>query len=211
MLFSRVLVISPHTDDAELGSGGTIAKFIERGNEVYYAFFSHAEKSVPEGQPNTALINECINANKILKIPPSNLLSFNYEVRNFSSLRQNILEDLVHLRKEISPDLVIVPSSNDVHQDHQVIQLESLRAFKTNTSIWGYEHPWNNFTFTTDIFNILNESHLKIKIMALKQYISQADKPYFSESYITSLARTRGCQVGSQYAEAFEVMRIIIK
>ena len=45
----RVLVMSPHTDDAELGCGGTMARWIEEGAEVYEAAFSTAELSLPEG------------------------------------------------------------------------------------------------------------------------------------------------------------------
>ena len=45
----NVLILAPHTDDGELGCGGTIAKLIEEGSEVYYAAFSVCETSVPEG------------------------------------------------------------------------------------------------------------------------------------------------------------------
>ncbi len=42
--FQRILVLAPHTDDGEFGCGGSIAKFIEAGKEVFYAAFSTAEK-----------------------------------------------------------------------------------------------------------------------------------------------------------------------
>lgn len=42
--FKRALVLAPHTDDGELGAGGTLAKMIEAGVEVYYAAFSTAEQ-----------------------------------------------------------------------------------------------------------------------------------------------------------------------
>ena len=50
-----VLVLAPHTDDGELGCGGTIARFLEEGKEVYYVAFSTCRTSVPEGYPEDIL------------------------------------------------------------------------------------------------------------------------------------------------------------
>ena len=71
--------------------------------------------------------------------------------------------------------------------------------------------PWNNITFTTSNFYILNEENIKMKVEALKQYQSQAHRPYASENFIKSLATTRGVQIGTKYAETFEVLRYIVK
>ena len=60
--------------------------------------------------------------------------------------RQDILELLVALWEEWRPDAVFQPSLHDIHQDHQVVAAEGLRAFK-RTTILGYEIPWNNFDF----------------------------------------------------------------
>ncbi|RLF88954.1 PIG-L family deacetylase, partial [Thermococci archaeon] len=164
-MFSRVLILAPHTDDGELGCGGTIARFIEEGKEVYYAAFSVAEKSVPEGFPKNILEIEVRKAMKILGVSESNLLIYKYEVRTFSYHRQEILEDIISLRKELQPDLVFIPSPNDLHQDHKVIAEEGIRAFKKST-ILGYEMPWNNISFNTISFIPLEERHIKKKIDA---------------------------------------------
>jgi LmbE family N-acetylglucosaminyl deacetylase len=144
---------------------------------------------------------------KTLGIPLDRLILLDYEVRSFPEHRQEILEDLIKYRQEIQPVMVLVPSSNDTHQDHAVVHWEALRAFKKMSSILGYEHPWNNITFTADIFIKLKEQHLAAKLEALKHYKSQSDKNYFNEDYIRSLALTRGLNVDWQYAEAFELIR----
>ena len=54
----------------------------------------------------------------------------NYSVRSFHSFRQQILDDLLDLQRTIMPNLIIMPSSYDVHQDYQIIHMESIRAFK---------------------------------------------------------------------------------
>jgi len=210
MDFKKVLIMCPHTDDGDLGAGGTIARFVEEGKEVYYAAFSMCELSVPNGLPKDVIRLEFWEAIKALGIAAERATVFDYEVRSFPLHRQEILEDMVRLNSIIKPDLVLVPSSHDLHQDHQVVYSEALRAFKGASSIWGYEHPWNNLTFTTDIFIRLTPKHLNIKLNALKQYKSQSKRDYMDTTFIKSLAYTRGVQAGFEYAEAFELVRLLI-
>lgn len=206
----RVLVLAPHTDDGEFGCGGTIAKLIAEQAEVFYAAFSVCELSVPSHLPKNILEIEVKNATSVLGIKNENLVIFNYEVRTFQSFRQQILDDLIKLKTETRPDLVLMPSPHDIHQDHSTIALEGIRAFK-EISILGYELPWNNLTFPTQSFVFLKEEHMNKKIEALKCYESQSNRVYANESFIRSLAITRGIQIGVQYAEAFEVIRWIIE
>jgi LmbE family N-acetylglucosaminyl deacetylase len=210
MEVDRVLFISPHTDDAELGAGGTIARFIEEGKEVYYLVFSSCEASIDAEFPPNTLVNECTNSCRALHIQPNRIKLLDYEVRTFPLFRQQILDDLIKVKNEVKPDLVFVPSSSDTHQDHRTIYWEALRAFKKETSIWGYEHPWNNLTFTTDIFIRLEAKHFQKKLEALKQYKSQNGRSYFDEDYLRSLALTRGVQIDWEYAEAFELIRLLV-
>ena len=204
--FKNVLILAPHTDDGELGAGGTIARLIESGSKVTYVAFSTAAESVPEGFPSNILKEEVANATKALGITSGNLIVFNYQVRRLNYYRQEILEDLIKLRRSDNFDLILTPSLNDIHQDHSTIALESLRAFK-NTTILGYELIWNNLSFDTKCFVSLNESHLKSKYRALLEYKSQGKRPYLSQKFISALAIARGVQSGSEYAECFEVIR----
>lgn len=204
-----ILVLAPHTDDGEFGCGGSIVKFIEEGAEVYYAAFSLAEESVPEGFPKDILHTEVKEATKILNIPPENLIIYHYPVRKLSYHRQDILEDLVKLNKKLKPDLVFTPSKHDIHQDHATVTSEALRAFKF-TSILGYELPWNNYIFENTCFIHLEERHVLKKLASLKCYRSQIGRNYSSHEYIKGLALTRGIQVGGKYAETFNLIRWII-
>ncbi|MGJ0342882.1 PIG-L family deacetylase [Aliarcobacter cryaerophilus] len=207
--FKTVYVLAPHTDDGELGAGGTISKLIEMGADVYYFAFSTAETSVPEGFPKDILKTEVINATTKLGIKKDNVIIYNYEVRKLNYARQEILEDLIKHRNQLRPDLVLMPSLNDIHQDHSTIAQEGLRAFK-NTTILGYELIWNNLHFDTTSFVKLDKKHIQAKSDALKEYKSQGIRDYMSEEFIFSLAKTRGVQIGTQYAESFEVIRLVI-
>jgi len=207
--FSRVLVLAPHTDDGELGCGGTIARLREAGVQVVYAAFSTARQSLPAGLPDDTLKHEVVAATARLGIPREDLRIFDYEVRKLSYSRQDVLEDLVRIRREYAPDLVFMPSLHDVHQDHTTVAEEGLRAFK-GVTLLGYELIWNNLTFITNCFVRLEERHVERKAQALSEYSSQSDKAYASLDFIRSLARTRGVQIGAEFAECFEVVRWVI-
>ena len=162
------------------------------------------------------MLHEEKAAIKILGIEPQNLFIYKYRVRKFPQFRQEILEDLVKLNKEINPDLVFMPCKYDLHQDHQVIAVEGFRAFKY-ASILGYEMPWNNIEFKSTSFIILNRNCIEKKIEARRCYKSQKLRLKLNgrnendPEYVRALARIRGQQINADYAEAFNVMRWIVK
>jgi LmbE family N-acetylglucosaminyl deacetylase len=203
-----ILILSPHTDDAELGCGGTIKLLLEQGNEVHIAAFSACRHSVLAGFPEDVLVQEIKASTQELGVPAENLHLFDYDVRTFNFHRQEILDDILNLRHKIKPDVVFVPSVNDIHQDHYTIAQEAVRAFKFSTLLC-YELPWNNFEFKTTLFYSLEQKHIEAKMRALACYKSQAHRPYMQPDFIQSLARVRGVQVGLPFAEVFEVVRMI--
>ena len=113
----KILILAPHTDDGEFGCGASIAKWIGEGREVYYATFSACKQSVLPQFPEDILITEVKAATSVLGIKPENLILYDYDVRTFNYHRQEILDDMIQLRSKINPDLVLMPSVNDIHQD----------------------------------------------------------------------------------------------
>jgi len=207
--WQRVLVLAPHTDDGEFGCGGTMARLADAGAEVRYVAFSIATKSLPEGFPPDTLAREVREATVLLGIPPEQLTVHDFEVRTFPERRQDILELLIELWEDWQPEAVLMPSLHDIHQDHQVVAAEGLRAFK-RTTILGYEIPWNNFNFEYQAYFELDRSHLERKVAALARYASQQHRKYADPEYIWNLARTNGINVGREYAEVFQVYRVVV-
>jgi len=207
----RILVVSPHTDDAELGAGGSIVRFLEEGHSIMWIVFSIAEETLPKGYPPDTLKKEFLAVVNELNIDTYKI--FNFRVRHLHEHRQEILEELVKVRNQYNPDLVIGPSLNDFHQDHQVVANEIVRAFKMNASIINYELPWNHVTFNTQLFVKLEKRHIDKKINLLSHYKSQIilkKRRYFNKEFIYGWARTHGVQCNAEYAEAFEVIRWIL-
>jgi LmbE family N-acetylglucosaminyl deacetylase len=206
--WQRALVLAPHTDDGEFGCGGTMARLVEQGAEVRYVAFSIATKSLPEGFPPDTLAREVRAATAVLGVPEASLTVHDFEVRTFPEHRQDILELLIALWEEWKPDVVFQPSLHDVHQDHQVVAAEGLRAFK-RTTVLGYEIPWNNFDFTYQAYLALEQAHVEKKVAALAEYASQQHRRYADPDYVWNLARAHGINVNREYAECFQVYRIV--
>jgi len=197
----KVLALSPHTDDIELGCGGYLTKLHEQGHDIQVIVFSDCSTF----WGHLPLRYECIRSLSYLEIDPV-ILSF--EMRNFK--RQDVLDILMAVDK---PDLVLTPSGSDIHQDHQVVHNESVRAFSRECCVLGYELAWNARSFTPTYFVELSEKNITGKSIMLSRYNSQIDlhRPYFNTELIRGLARSRGLQIKKEYAEAFEVITWIEK
>lgn len=193
----RVLVLSPHTDDGELGAGGTIAHLAAGGAIVDIVAFS----------TGTANEDEAEAAASILGVKPDCVTVRDYKTRFFSNYRQRILDDLIRLRDLLQPEIVLCPSRHDRHQDHEVIASEAWRAFRTRTTILGYELPWSCPEFHCQMLVPLDKPDIAKKMVAIQKYKSQRHRPYAKNGAVYSLARVRGMQVGIEFAEAFEVLR----
>ena len=202
-----VLVLCPHTDD-EFGCAGSVIRLVKSGADVHYLALSRCEESVPAGYARDVLEQECRTCTARMGIPADQVHVERFAVRHFPACRQDILEMLVRVRNRINPTLVLLPSSHDTHQDHQVVFQEGFRAFK-HSSLLGYELPQNLISFNNSAFVRLTPELLESKIDALKAYESQDFRTYASADFIKGLATVRGAQCNAQYAEAFEMIRYI--
>lgn len=206
MLGQRILILSPHMDDGIIGSCGLICRHLKAGGQICYVSFSFAKKSLMLETPSNATEMEFLEAMRYLKIRDA--VTYTYEVRVFPSFRQEILERLIDLRKSLNPDVVIMPSMGDLHQDHKVIAEEGFRAFK-NVTLLGYEMPRNMIDASPRLFVRMEEVEVMVKLKALEIFKSQMWRPSFIKM-IESLNQTRGLQVGATYAESYEVIRWVL-
>ena len=207
----RVLLLSPHTDDVELGAGGLVCRLLEEGGHTFrWLVFSRCEDSLAPGMPPDTLEREFHACADFLGIADRQVLEF--AVRTMPARRQEILEILVRVRKDFNPELVIAPTMDDVHQDHATVAQEALRAFKSSATILGYELPWNNVTFSSRLLVRLTKDQVTRKWRAMEHYRSQQSlgREYFSREFVQSWARMRGTQCGVSYAEAFDVLRAVL-
>jgi LmbE family N-acetylglucosaminyl deacetylase len=204
----KILLLAPHPDDPEYSCGGSIARW-SKENEIFYAAFTPCLQSLPEGFAPDTLYTELQASAKLLGIPDKQIYTYEFPVRKFPEHRQDILEAMILLKNSIRPDIVVMPNSQDIHQDHKTIFEEGRRAFK-HCSMLGYELPWNSLSFTSNFHIKLSQEDINLKWKAISAYKSQEIRAYKSEDFFRGLARVRGMQVGTEYAEAFELIRWVL-
>jgi LmbE family N-acetylglucosaminyl deacetylase len=206
----KFLFVGAHPDDIELGAGGSLAKALANDIECHSAVFSDF-KNLPtngEGVTNSQVREESIAAQLHLGMKIEDIHFYSFPVRNFENYRQDILQILIDNFQRNRYTHIFIPNSLDIHQDHKVVSNEAIRAFKFS-SIFGYELPWNNVDSNINFYNILEKSHVDLKIESLKFFISQTNRFYFAGDKIASIIKFRGLQVGVDAAEAFEVIRYV--
>ena len=197
------LVISAHTDDAELGAGATITRLAERGTAVHYLALStgHPSRGATEAECRAALARLGVRQ-------PERVTVWDYPTRDFDAHRQSILDFLIAAGRVAGGphDVVFCPSSYDRHQDHVVVRAEVDRAFP-RTTVLGYELPPTQGAFAPALWWTVDRRHMIAKTEALACYESQAAMPYTRGVLVWALAAVRGMQAGCRFAEAFEVVR----
>lgn len=194
----NILCIGAHTDDVELGMGGTVAKLVQSGHDVMVLALSH------EYSGTGSLLEEFWAANKALGAQGR---FREYTTRHFAEDRASILDDLIWIRGNLNPRVVYTHCSTDCHQDHRVVHEECIRAFKHHTLL-GYELPWNNVQKPQlQKYEVLRHDQVGKKKEAIACYESQAGRIYTDSDYTEAHAIMRGAECGAYYAEAFEVIR----
>jgi N-acetylglucosamine malate deacetylase 1 len=198
-----VLAIAPHIDDVELGAGATI-HHLAKSNNVYYVGLS-----LPPLVEREEFMQEFQESVKHLGICQSHIILRDYDPRNLFDSRSDILQLFYDLNKQLQPNLILMPNSKDIHQSHEVVYAEARRAFKYMTLL-GYELPWNSIEFSMDAYITVDREDIDAKIAAINAYKTQKQRMFFSNDIVGDLARVRGKQIGHQYAECFELVRLIL-
>ena len=198
----KILAISPHIDDVELGAGATVYR-LAKTNEVHYVGLS-----LPPLVDCATFMREFEESSNILGLSRDRMYLKQYDPRDLFSTRSEILQLFYDLARDIRPDLVLCPNGKDIHQSHEVVYAEARRAFKFST-IFGYELPWNSLDFSMDVFITLTKEEVDAKVAAINAFRTQKSRLFFSNDIVGDLARVRGKQVGREYAECFELVRMI--
>ena len=205
----KYLFIGAHPDDIEFGAGATIAKSTSLGIECHSLVFSDCHETLSNVSDSIdKIVSESLQALQILGIQRVHTNWKTFPLRRFNEKRQEILDILIAEYRNAGWSRIYIPNTMDVHQDHSVISQESIRAFKF-TTLFGYELPWNNLEMEINVFNSVNEGFLNCKIEALSRFNSQQNRFYAEESKIRSVLEFRGLQIGTKYAEGFQLIRQI--
>ena len=205
MTFSAqtVCCIGAHPDDIELGCGALIAEIIHN-TKVICVTLSDNQKN-PDLHN---LVTEFHASMDILSIKPENRILLDFTTRRFQAARQEILEVMIGLKQQYHPEVVLVHTAQDIHQDHQTVTEEALRAFR-GTTLLGFDVLRSSYGFFPNFLVEVSEEAVRTKIKALKAYDTYAKKYYFDENIIYSTAIRHGALAERPFAEGFDILRIV--
>jgi len=195
----KVLMVSPHADDAEIGCGGLISKLRVDGNVIWSVYFAPCT----EDPLNVDHLEQHREAVKLLGI--DKLIEYKYPRNILENYKQEIRDILFKINQEFQPFLVLCPSLHDFHQDHQVVADCCLTIFR-NSIILGYESIASCPTFSPNVYITLSKLNARRKMQVFKCYKSQIQgRPsYFTPDAFLAHLKVRGAQVRVPYAEAYE-------
>ena len=199
----RVLFLGAHPDDIELGCGALI-HHIAPISDVLCVTLS-------DNQKNPLLrnvVDESCRSMAVLGMQQDHVMFGPFTTRIFPQDRQNILEYLLKLRKDYDPDLIFVHSKQDVHQDHQTMTEEALRAYRGIT-VLGFDVVRSSNGFFPNFLVEVNEEDVQAKINALAQYATYRDKYYFNAELTRSILVRHGALAERPFAEGFDILRVV--
>ena len=198
-----LLFIGAHPDDIELGCGALIAEVGDRANVICVTLSDNQEN--PD-LPN--LVAEHQNSMSLLGVKPENDILRQFTTRRFQSARQEILEEMLALKRAYHPEVVFVHTSQDIHQDHKTITEEALRAFR-GTTVLGFDVLRSSYGFFPNFLVDVSEQSVQTKINALKAYQTYQDRYYFDEKILYATAIRHGALAERPFAEGFDILRIV--
>jgi LmbE family N-acetylglucosaminyl deacetylase len=197
----KILAVGAHPDDIELGAGGTIARHVKEGDEVHFLVLTYGEKSGDKSERK----QEAERSARCLRI----------DSVTFGGIPDTKITDGIEtilaiegMIDKINPDRIYTQCAKDRHQDHRYAALATFSAGRKTGEIFSYESPDSYPSFAPQYYVQIADT-ISTKIRALKNFQSQQSKRFFEVGAIRGLAKFRGYQIGSPYAEAFEVVRII--
>lgn len=223
----RVLVFSPHADDAELGCGGYIARCVDQGSIVCVVVatvgktkFLHLDKAVTGAQR----LHEFYASMVVLGVHQTHVLTEGFDSKLNMYPMGDLVAKLDELQEEFKPDEVLIPLPSS-HQDHVYCWDVGVAATRPSTSkhqpsvVAAYEYPstcWGSgaeaSSFRGGIYVDISEYWEK-KQTALSKYVTQMreGQSLISTSGVDALSRLRGIEAGFTRAELFHALRITVK
>ncbi len=202
-LAGRVLAIGAHPDDIEVAVGGALAKMGDAGYAIYEIVMTRGEK----GGDVAARPGEAQNGADFLGLEELQVFDFadTYLSAEVAKVA-NVVEETI---AKIRPDIIFTHSKNDLHQDHRAIYEATMLATRdARITILCYESPSVTQDFYPTYFIDVGK-YVDVKLRAIREHWDQRKKPYMKSDVIRGKLAFRGSQAKVNYAEGFEVARMV--
>jgi LmbE family N-acetylglucosaminyl deacetylase len=200
-----VLAIGAHSDDIEIGAGGTILQWIADGVELditWCALSAIGERAAEARASAQAFLEGA--ASRDIRLA---------EFRDgYFPAERSAVKDWIEALKAIpTPDVILTHQRDDAHQDHRLLSELAWNTFRDHL-ILEFEIPkWDGDLGRPNVYKAIDEAVLAKKIALLdKHFGTQRSKAWFDEETFRGLARLRGVECRARYAEAFYARKILL-
>jgi LmbE family N-acetylglucosaminyl deacetylase len=202
-----ILCLGAHSDDIEIGCGGTLLKLARAGRRhpltVHWIVFSAEGSRAREARQSAASFLKGMARSSVVVKKFENSY-FPYEGRRIKAFFEQ-------LKRKIEPDLVLTHYRNDRHQDHRVLSDLAWNTFR-NHLVFEYEIPkYDGDLGIPNVFVTLDAGLAEKKAeLICRHFQTQGNKHWFSPDTFLSLMRLRGmeCASATKYAEAFHCRKL---
>lgn len=195
----KVLFVGAHSDDIEIGCGGTVQKLVAENPEleILWVVFSAEGVRRQEAERSAAAFLAGARRAKVV-VHDFRGSYFPYQGEEIKTCFETL--------KPFRPDLVFTHYRQDLHQDHRVLSELAWNTFRSH-AILEYEIPkYDGDLGIPNVFVPLDEARCRRKAaLVMEHFPSQAGKQWFSEDLFMALPRIRGmeCDAPTRFAEAF--------
>ena len=202
-----LLCLGAHSDDIEIGCGGTILRLATEhpGSVFHWVVFSATGAREPEARRGSELFTAGGRVESL------RLGSFRDGFMPFEGAA--VKDFFEELKGKVNPDIVFTHNRNDAHQDHRLLSELTWNTFR-NHLILEYEIPkYDGDMGRPNVFVPLSAEQCQQKVHhVMETFASQRSKPWFDEQTFLGLMRLRGmeCNAPSGYAEAYYGHKVIL-
>ena len=200
----RILCLGAHSDDIEIGCGGTLLKLIRdhKNLEILWVVFSAGGARTREARQS---------ASEFLAGAAKKRIVVKTFRGSFFPYQGERIKDYFESLKSFQPDLVFTHYRDDRHQDHRVLSDLAWNTFRDH-AVLEYEIPkYDGDLGVPNVFVQLDEELCRRKIASLLNHFqTQANKHWFSDQTFRALMRLRGVECAAEYAEAFYGRKLVV-
>lgn len=201
----NILAIGAHPDDIEIGCGGTLIKYTNRGHRVFLMVMTEGGL----GASTTIRAEEQMDSRAI--IGAEHVFWGGHEDTKLM-VDKDVITKVENVISEVMPDFIFCHYPDDTHQDHRHLAQVVVSATRNSRNVLFYEVP-TTWGFNPYVFVDISDT-IEKKIEALKAHHSQVTKTNIEDLSIVKIARSsanfRGIQGRVKYAEAFQSLRLFI-
>jgi len=203
----KVLCLGSHSDDIEIGCGGTILRLLSEYEDVHVYWVVFGASGLRD---NEALVS----SNKFLKnAKKKKVIIEKFRDGFFPYAGGEIKDTFEALKSRFSPDIIFTHYGNDLHQDHRIISELTWNTYRSHFILEYEIMKYDGDLGSPNLFVNLNEKIGTAKVEYLMEsFKTQTEKDWFTPDAFYSLLRIRGIEsrAPGKYAEAFYSRKIVL-